>query len=198
MGNEDVQALVLEQFRAISVKLDALPGLQAKIDLLDQSSREMGAELRTRDHAQQQAIELLRKEIADLRIDQHKTMAAIAGVSNTTLELNTNLEGLRKQLATVEGQVKSLFDTVMQTRRQMHELEGGFQELDGKFSGLIDQEKFDKLEKQVQALDEEAEENRPWINSIKAFLRIAFYLAMTAIAGGALYWAAEAIIQALK
>ena len=198
MSTDDVQALVLEQFRAISTKLDGLPGLQMKIDLLDQSSREMGAELRTRDHAQQQSIELLRKEIADLRLDQHKMMAALAGVSSTTSELNANLENQRKQFATMEGQVRALYDTVMQTRRQMHELDKSFQGLDSKVAESVGQKKFDELEKQVQDLDKEATENRPLINGVKAFLRIAFYMAITAIAGGALYWAAEAIIKALQ
>jgi chromosome segregation ATPase len=198
VSTDDVQALVLEQFRAINTKLDGLPGLQAKIDLLDQSSREMGAELRTRDHAQQQAIELLRKEIADLRLDQHKMMAAIAGVSNTTSELNANLENQRKQFTTMEGQVRALYDTVMQTRRQMNELDKSFQDLESKVAGSVNQEKFGKLERQVQDLDKEVADNRPFNNGAKAFLRIAFYIAMTAIAGGALYWAAEAIIKALQ
>lgn len=198
MSSDDVQVLVLEQFRTINTKLDVLPGLQVKIDLLDKSSREMGAELRTRDHAQQESIEALRKEIAELRLDQHKMMAAIAGVSSTTTELNAGLENQRKQLATMEGQVKSLFDTTMQTRRQINDLDKSFQGVDAKVSGLVSQTSFAKLEKQVQTLDDEAKENRPWINGIRAFLRITFYLAMTAMAGSALYWAAEAIIEAVK
>lgn len=176
MDGNNVQTLILNQLRSISEEVKRIPELQARLNALDESTRAVIAELRTRDQAQQQALD-------DLRSRNAETMAAVAGVSATLAEQKYTLQDLCKRLAAVETQVKATFDGQLQVGRRLREVEA-------KTATLVEPAA-------LQALLDEIEGNRPWLNGIKWFLRVVFGLAATALGGGLLWLLAQSILGGL-
>jgi chromosome segregation ATPase len=186
----DMQRLLLDQVRGIAADIKCIPQLQAKLDALDQGSHAIGDELRARDHTQQQAVELLRQEMAELRLDQHKMMAALAGISSTLSEQKSNLYDQERRLQKAEEQVRATFDSQLETSRRLRGITAQADTLTAKVDALIDPATLQKLV-------EESTENRPWLHGLKWFLRILFGLLATAAAVGLLLLLASAISNTL-
>lgn len=147
--DKDLQKLVLDQLRTIADEVKHLPELQARLNALDKSTREMIAELRTRDQMQQQVLD-------SVRLQQSEMMAAIAGVSATVTDLKFNVLEQDKRLTAMESQLVAP----------------------------------DTLRKLIG----EMENNRPWIDGLKWFLRVLFGLLATAAGIGLLWLLAQSIL----
>ena len=175
----DVQRMLLDQVRAIAAEVKPIPQLQAKIDTLDKSTREMVVELRARDESQARAIE-------DMRLRLSETLAALAGVSSTLSDQKSDLRDQGQRLQKAEEQIKATFDAQLETSRRLRDIAMKVDALSAKMDTLIDPATLQKLA-------EEVDTNRPWMNGIKWFLRILFGLLATAAAVGLLLLLANGI-----
>lgn len=182
-NTRDVQALILDQLRSISAEVKPIPQLQAKLDALDKSTREMVAELRARDESHAHAIE-------DMRLRQSEILAALAGVSSTLTEQKTTIADQERRVQKAEEQVRAMFDTKLETGRRLRDIGEKVDALSAKMETLVDPAELHELAQEV-------EDNHPWMNGIKWFLRILFGLLATAAAVALLWLLAQGISRSL-
>lgn len=172
---EDIQSLILSQLKQIVTDVHEIPKMQAQIDAmkgatqqLETAMRETTAGLRTQGEAHGKIID-------ELRLQVHQSLSAMMAISN-------DVQGLTGRVKDLEKQTTATFQQQMQLARDVRDTAINPDEYDGLKHEV--ETTLPKLRETISGIQNEMDENRPWLTGVKWFLRILFYaLASSSVAG---------------
>jgi chromosome segregation ATPase len=176
------EARISKQLDSIQDNLKVLPRLEAQVEVLASTTKDLSSALHTSTTELRARDTLQAEELSNLKLLVSQINAGIGGLSTTVADLKIELS---RRVTDLEKQVKALFDTILRHGDRVSKLDERVTALE---KSRNDCKRLDAVEADTAAAKEFSIQWTPWLRGLKWALTIIGGILVTTLFG-AIIWA---------